>query len=108
MRKFWIPCTECGQLTKNDGNLCSAHKREADAQHELRRKLVKIAPGQYSGDYRKRAKIVRETAIICHICGLGNLLNEKWEADHLDPADPNSELLAAHRSCNLRRGNKPL
>lgn len=108
MRRFAIPCASCGQLTKNDGALCSAHKREADAQHALRRALVKKLTGQYSGDYRKRAKLVRDTAITCHICGLGELPNNPWEADHLDPADPNSELLAAHRSCNLRRGNKPL
>jgi hypothetical protein len=108
VRRFAIPCGVCGELTRNDGALCSLHKRQYEQQAELRRALVKKLTGQYSGDYRRRAKIVRDTAVECHICGRGALPNEPWEADHLDPADPNSELRAAHRSCNLRRGNKLL
>jgi hypothetical protein len=108
MRRFAIPCVECGELTKNDGTRCSTHKRQFEQQAELRRALVKKLTGQYSGDYRKRAKLVRDTAVECHLCGRGALPNDPWEADHLDPADPSSELLAAHRSCNQRRGNKSL
>jgi 5-methylcytosine-specific restriction endonuclease McrA len=108
MRRFAIPCIECGQLTKNEGGKCSTHKRLYEQQQELRRSLVKKLTGQYSGDYRKRAKAVRDNALECHLCGRGALPNDPWEADHIDPADPKSELAAAHRSCNLRRGNKLL
>ena len=108
MRRFAIPCVTCGVLTRLDGTRCDTHQKEYDADRELRRALVKKATGQYSGDYKKRAKAVRDNAVVCHICGLGAIPNNPWEADHLIPGDPDSPLAAAHRKCNLRRGNKPL
>jgi hypothetical protein len=69
---------------------------------------VKRITGQYSGDYKRRAKKVREQAVNCHICGDPARLNDPWEADHIIPGDNTSPLLPAHRSCNQRRGNKPL
>lgn len=62
----------------------------------------------YKGDYRKRAKIVRETATNCWLCGEGYRPNDPFQADHVRPGDPNSLLMPAHASCNARRGNKPL
>jgi hypothetical protein len=74
----------------------------------MKRDLIKKQTGQYSGDYRKRAAIVRAMATICHICGDGPKYNDPFEADHIDPASATSELRAAHRSCNGQRGNKPI
>jgi len=69
---------------------------------------VKRITGQYLGDYKRRAKAVREQAVNCHICGDPARLNDPWTADHIIAGDPNSPLAPAHRSCNERRGNKPL
>jgi hypothetical protein len=57
----------------------------------------------YQGDYPQRAQAVRDTATHCHLCGQGPRHDDPWQADHLTPGDPNSPLLAAHRSCNASR-----
>lgn len=105
--KFKRPCLDCGTLTINKSR-CDAHQKRIDDLMNARRAQVKKDTGQYSGDYRKRAKLVRDTATICHLCGEGSRHNDPWQADHLIPGDPDSPLAAAHRSCNARRGNKPL
>ena len=79
-----------------------------ESRLQSKRAEKKRETGQYSGDYRRRAKIVRDTALLCHICKEGLRLDDPFQADHLIPADPNSPLAPAHRSCNIRRGNKPL
>lgn len=107
MTKFPKPCLDCGVLTSG-GNRCDTHQRRIDELAELRRALVKKTLNTYGGDYRRRAKQVRDTAVVCHLCGEGARVGDPWEADHLIPSDPNSGLAAAHRSCNQRRGNKPL
>lgn len=84
------------------------HQKIVDDKQEQRRRSRKLATGQYSGDYRRRAKLVRENATICHICGKGPDPLDPWQADHIIPADPTSPLAAAHRSCNAARGNKPI
>ena len=102
---FPAPCLVCGKLTRG-GNKCEEHRpppRDRSAR-ELKKKLT----GQYSGDYRRRAKTVRDSASICHICGEGYRPRDPWQADHLIPGDPSSPLAAAHRSCNASRGDKPL
>jgi hypothetical protein len=78
--------------------------------HEAKRAIVKKQTGQYSGDYRKRAKLVRETALTCHLCGGGARFDDSWVADHANPAEfgASALLLPAHKSCNEKRGNKPL
>lgn len=107
MAKFPKPCLDCGALTSG-GNRCDTHQRRIDELAELRRALVKKTLNTYGGDYRRRAKQVRDTAVVCHLCGEGARVGDPWEADHLIPGDANSDLAAAHRSCNQRRGNKPL
>ena len=107
MAKFPKPCLDCGRLTTG-GNRCWEHQQRIDDLANARRAQVKKNLGTYSGDYRKRAKAVRDWATVCHLCGEGARVNDPWEADHLIPGDPNSELAAAHRSCNQRRGNKPI
>lgn len=108
MRKFPVPCLDCQMLTKNDESRCDVHQKRVDELAAIRRAGVKKATGQYSGDYKKRAKEVRLNAVVCHLCGEGARWGDMWEADHLYPGEPDSPLLPAHRSCNQRRGNKPL
>jgi len=55
------------------------------------------------GTYARRSRQVRASATVCWLCGRGPDPNDGWEADHVDPTNPLSELRAAHRSCNLAR-----
>jgi hypothetical protein len=104
---FPRPCSTCGVLTRG-ANKCDKHMAEMMAVVEAKRRLRKLNSGQYSGDYKARAKQVRETAVVCHICKQGFRLGDPWQADHLFPGEPDSPLASAHRSCNARRGSKPL
>ena len=109
MSKFPKPCLDCGRLTTG-GNRCVVHQQRVEDLHEAKRAQIKKATGQYSGDYRKRAAQVRATALVCHLCGDGFRLSDPWVADHVDASSHGdvAELRAAHRSCNAKRGNKPL
>lgn len=102
---FQAPCLVCGVLVRG-GNKCEAHKNPP--RDYSARAAKKKATGQYSGDYRKRARIIRDAAVICHICKEGFRPRDPWQADHLIPGDRFSPLLPAHRSCNASRGNKPI
>jgi len=106
--KFKRPCLTCGQLGQPGESYCPTHTLSIQQQTEARRTAVKKATGQYSGSYQRRAKQVRATATICHLCGKGYNPNDPWQADHVTPADPNSQLLPAHASCNQARGNKTI
>ena len=108
MRKFPIPCLDCGKLSLA-GNRCeTCTKRVADL-HEIKRAAVKRDTKQYSGAYRKKAADVRKNAIQCWICGEGARLDDPWQADHVNPGENGDDavLMAAHASCNRKRGNKP-
>ncbi len=61
----------------------------------------------YKGTYKARAKQVRLTATRCWLCNQPFQPGDRIQADHVTPADPNSELKAAHGACNEARGNKP-
>lgn len=98
-RAFPIPCLDCGQLTTY-ANRCQTHEAIQIAKRE-----AKKDKSHYSGDYKKRAKLVRDAAEICWICGQGEIANDPWTADHYYAGNPDSPLLPAHRSCNSRRGN---
>ena len=93
-------CLRCGILTDH-GSYCQACSMEAERIRSKER-----GSRHYTGDYRARAKVVRETATECHICHEGARPSDPWTADHLIPGDPDSPLLPAHRSCNSRRGNR--
>lgn len=95
------PCLNCRTLTSN-ATRCTNCQTLWNQQHPKPERL------HYKGDYRKRAKQIRDTAIACWICGEGKKPNDPFTADHLIPADINSPLAAAHRSCNSRRQNKPI
>jgi len=110
MPKFQTPCLDCGRLSKA-GTRCEACQatraayRQARQETEERKEKKK---NLYNYPYRQRAKVVRDNATHCHICKEGFRPNDPFEADHLLPGDPDSPLAAAHRSCNQRRGDKPI
>lgn len=107
--RFLKPCLECGQLSRN--NRCDTHQATIDRAKEKRRDTPERRAKKklyYNSDYQRRARHVRQTAEVCHICGQGAREGDGWQADHLIPGDPTSPLLPAHRSCNAKRGNKPL
>lgn len=85
------PCLNCGNLTTSITR-CPHCQRHHDRL--------------YDSDYRKRAERIRRLATHCHICGMGPKPDDPWTADHIRPTDPNSPLVAAHRSCNIRKSNK--
>ena len=109
MSRFRKPCLTCGQLGMPGDTLCPTHKAQA-AEHERTRQAIRKAGRTLytSPAYRRMAKHIRDNATACHLCGLGAKPNDPWTADHLIAGDPNSPLAPAHRSCNSRRGNKPL
>lgn len=92
------PCADCGALSAVGKARCTTC--EALRQFARNRKRT-----HYSGDYRRRAALVRANATLCWLCGEGWRSGDPWQADHVVPGDPMSELRAAHRSCNARRGN---
>jgi hypothetical protein len=100
---FNRPCLDCGALT-NKGNRCQPH--QSAYLTKWNNKYKKDRP-HYSGDYAKRAKIVRQNAEVCWICKEAYKPNDPWTADHVFPGVIDSPLLPAHRSCNSRRGNNP-
>lgn len=107
MRGFRKPCLRCGELSYE--NYCEIH-RELKAA-ELRQRLATLPKRTdksklYGGDYRKRAKEVKEKSTHCHICHKPATPGDPFEADHIIPGDPNSPLAAAHRSCNRSKGNR--
>jgi hypothetical protein len=64
----------------------------------------------YHGDYGARSASVRRVAsadplTTCWICGEPAKPGDPWTADHVEPGNPGSILLPAHRSCNSRRGD---
>ena len=89
------PCLTCRELTTLTPR-CQA----CQAQNEAGR----IRP-HYRGSYTSRAKSVRANAVECWLCGGGARTDDPWTADHVDPGNPESLLLPAHRSCNSRRGD---
>lgn len=108
MPRFPKPCLVCGALTQGLSR-CDKHQSEWQVLEGIRLKEMKSRrPNLYDSQYRKKAKAIRETALFCHLCKEPARHNDPFTADHLVAGDPDSPLAAAHRSCNSRRGNKPL
>jgi 5-methylcytosine-specific restriction protein A len=108
MGRFPKPCLICGTLTQGLSR-CTTHQAEWQAVENIRLKEMKARrPNLYDANYRKKAKIVREQGVYCHLCGEPARPNDPFTADHIIAGDKESPLAAAHRSCNSRRGNKPL
>jgi hypothetical protein len=105
MGRFPRPCVKCGVLVQGE-SYCVEHKPvKADTPE---RKAIKQQ--RYDATYRRLAKHIRMNAELCHLCGGGWREGDPWEADHIAPNTPGMEyaLAPAHRSCNQRRGNKPI
>lgn len=100
---FARPCLECGVLTRS-GSRCDKHQAILDAKVSA----YKASRTLYSGDYRARAKAVRDSAVACWICGEVFTDRSQIQADHVNAGDRNSPLLPAHARCNASRGNKPI
>jgi hypothetical protein len=108
--KFKRPCIECGQLGEPGYSRCPAHQTQIEQRIADRRQQVKANTKQYGGQYQRLARIIRQTATTCHLCGQPAKPNDPWEADHLYPGTPITsitQLAPAHRTCNQQRGNKP-
>ena len=105
MARFNKPCLTCGRLQRN-GSYCEEH--QPVRQESARRKAIKR--DRYDATYRKLAKHVRDNTEVCHICGEGWRPNDPWEADHIDPTNPDAKywLAGAHRSCNQKKGNRKI
>ena len=91
------PCLDCRQLSAN-GSRCLICTRKRSAGRSAGR-------AHYRGDYGKRAAEVRAAATTCWLCGQGAKVDDPWTADHVEPGNPDSVLLPAHRSCNSSRGD---
>ena len=94
-------------LTSGD-SYCAEHKPVKIRNESAERKAVKRE--RYDSTYKRLSKWVRENTEVCHICGGGWRADDPWEADHLDPGNPDRkyDLAGAHRSCNQKRGNKAI
>jgi hypothetical protein len=106
---FLRPCLECGTLAR--GSRCQTHQAILDRKNNERKNTYerrRRKAALYDSNYRKQARAVKANATHCHICGKAFVYGDRVEADHLDAGNPNSQLAAAHRLCNQRRGNKPL
>jgi 5-methylcytosine-specific restriction endonuclease McrA len=59
--------------------------------------------------YREACALIKANASACGICGEGPRADDPWVVDHIVPrahggGDEPSNLQAAHRSCNGRKG----
>jgi hypothetical protein len=100
---FSRPCLDCGLLTRT-GSRCEKHQAIIEAKVNAKKALRT----HYSGDYKTRAKAVRDSAVACWLCGEVFTDRTQIQADHVEAGNPDSVLLPAHASCNARRGNKPV
>jgi hypothetical protein len=94
------PCLDCGKLAKQTRceQCASVKAREWDQARDPAKRV------HYLGDYARRARAVRQAPGPCWICGELDRPDDPWQADHVDAGNPESLLLKAHRSCNIRRG----
>ena len=98
------PCLDCGELI-GEGSRCLRCNSKYQSVIE-RRRYGKRDRSKYQGSYTRRAKLVRQSATHCWICGEGQRLDDPFQADHIFDT-PDSPLAAAHRSCNASRGKPP-
>ena len=96
------PCLTCGVLI-DSGSRCETCRLERERKRDAQRGPRTL----YSGDYKRRAREVRQNAVQCWICGGPARESDPWTADHIYPGQYDSPLAAAHKSCNSARGNKP-
>lgn len=107
MPKFQRPCLVCGNLAY--GSHCATHAKEIklarDAKKNTPERLAK-KKALYGGDYQRRRKLALAGATHCYLCRKAFMPEDRVEADHLFPTNPASPLVAVHRLCNQRKGNR--
>lgn len=100
------PCLRCNTLIESKPNVIRCESCEVIYQAQRHKKQsVTRNRDHYRGNYRSRAKVVRDNAEACWFCGEGHRPNDPFQADHVIPRDtsPDSLLLPIHRSCNVKR-----
>lgn len=89
-------CLEWGCPQFTTRTRCPMHTRAKDAVRQAKRGAL------YKGDYRKRRAATLAEQGWCSYCGSTYRLT----ADHVVPGDPDSELVTACLSCNVKRANR--
>jgi hypothetical protein len=98
--RFPRPCIKCGRLYVT---ACCLTPIQESPERKLKKARL------YGGDYRKRAKLVRENATHCYLCKKPFQPGEDIQADHLYPElGSSSPLLSVHAICNRQKGNKSI
>jgi 5-methylcytosine-specific restriction endonuclease McrA len=97
---FRKPCLKCNQLT-TEGSYCKGCRPVRIESPERKAKKAAL----YNSDYRRQAKLIKQTATHCHICGKLFAWGDAIEADHIFPSQVDGPLAPAHRACNRRKGN---
>ena len=100
---FSKPCLDCGELTRI-GNRCEKHQAIIDSKINARKAQRTL----YDADYKKQAKIIKEYATHCWLCGEAFTDRSEIQADHVLAGRRDSVLAPAHARCNAQRGNKPV
>lgn len=100
---FAKPCLDCGQLTRT-GNRCEKHQSIIDSKVNARKAQRTL----YDADYKKQAKLIKEYATHCWLCGEAFTDRSQIQADHVLAGRKDSMLMPAHARCNAVRGNKPI
>ena len=98
---FAKPCLECGELTRT-GNRCERHQAIVDSKVNARKAQRTL----YDSDYKKQAKLIKQFATHCWLCGEAFTDRSQIQADHVLAGRKDSMLMPAHSHCNARRGNK--
>jgi 5-methylcytosine-specific restriction endonuclease McrA len=110
LRVFPKPCLKCKALFTFRSEYCDTCRLERKPREQKPRVYSAERKARkgflYGGDYRERAKLVKDTATHCHICQQPFSDRKEIQADHLIPGNPESPLAAAHRVCNARKGNR--
>jgi hypothetical protein len=91
-------CVDCKRI--------STRQTRCEQCERLRNQHRNASRTHLQGSYKREAKLVRESATHCWLCGEGHRADDPFTADHVVPSDPRSALLPAHRSCNSRRGRR--
>jgi hypothetical protein len=100
---FNKPCLDCGELTRT-GNRCDKHQSIIDSKVNARKAQRTL----YDSDYKKQAKLIKEFATHCWLCGEAFTDRSQIQADHVMAGRKDSMLMPAHARCNAVRGNKPV
>jgi hypothetical protein len=100
---FQRPCLDCGKLTRL-GSRCADHQAVIDSKVNARKAQRTL----YDASHRKQARLIKEFATHCWLCGEAFTDRSQIQADHVLAGVKGSVLMPAHAACNAARGNKPV